>query len=66
MRLRFLVIDPETNGDECPAVFVDEETGDLVFQGWTLSEPDAFADGIATCLTQATSDAFALVETYTS
>lgn len=37
MRLRFLTIDPDTNGDHCPAVFVDEETGDLVFQGWTVS-----------------------------
>ncbi|WP_067474506.1 hypothetical protein [Actinomadura hibisca] len=38
MRLRFLTIDPETNGDHCPAVFVDEETGDLVFQGWTVTD----------------------------
>ncbi|TDB80991.1 hypothetical protein E1264_33350 [Actinomadura sp. KC216] len=37
MRLRFLAIDPGTGGDHCPAVFVDEETGDLVFQGTTVS-----------------------------
>jgi hypothetical protein len=38
MRLRFLTIDPETGGDHCPAVFVDEETGDLVFQGSTVTD----------------------------
>ncbi|REF00568.1 hypothetical protein [Thermomonospora umbrina] len=35
MALRFLCIDPGTNGGNCPAVFMDEETGDLLFQGWT-------------------------------
>ncbi|MER5651154.1 hypothetical protein [Streptosporangium sp. NPDC002524] len=43
MRLRFLTIDPDTNGDECPAAFVDEETGDLVFQGWAVTDPDDLA-----------------------
>jgi hypothetical protein len=26
MALRFIGIDPDTGGDHCPAVFIDEET----------------------------------------
>lgn len=37
MRLRFLAIDLGAGGDQCPAVFVDEESGDLLFQGTTVS-----------------------------
>ena len=33
MALIFITIDPETDSDHCPAVFVEEETGDLLFQG---------------------------------
>ena len=44
MALRFAGIDPGTNGDHCPAMFVDEETGDFVFQGWTVTDPAALAD----------------------
>ena len=29
MALEFVAIDPETDTDHCPAVFVEEETGDL-------------------------------------
>ena len=39
MALRFLAIDPDTNGDNCPALFLEEETGDLLFQGWTVTDP---------------------------
>jgi hypothetical protein len=35
MGLQFIAIDPGTDGDRCPAVFVEEGTGDLLFQGWT-------------------------------
>ncbi|MFG1998302.1 hypothetical protein ACGFNU_04035 [Spirillospora sp. NPDC048911] len=35
MALRFLCIDPGTNSGNCPAVFMDYETGDLLFQGTT-------------------------------
>jgi hypothetical protein len=28
MTLRFLAIDPDTNGDNCPALFLEEESGD--------------------------------------
>ena len=41
MALIFIAIDPDTDTDHCPAVFVEEETGDLLFQGWTVTDPDA-------------------------
>ncbi len=44
MALVFIAIDPDTTGDHCPALFVDEETGDLLFQGWTVADPHALAD----------------------
>jgi hypothetical protein len=44
MALLFIGIDPETNGDNCPAVFLDEETGDLLFQGWTVTDPRTLAE----------------------
>jgi hypothetical protein len=43
MALRFIGIDPETGGDHCPAVFIDEETGDFLLQGWTVTDPDTLA-----------------------
>src|SRR5260370_21787949 len=39
MTVRFLAIDPDTNGENCPALFLEEETGDLLFQGWTVTDP---------------------------
>lgn len=39
-----VAIDPGTDGDHCPAVFVEEETGDLLVQGWTVTDPAALAD----------------------
>jgi hypothetical protein len=42
--LRFLAIDPETDGDNCPALFLEEETGDLLFQGWTVTDPNTLAE----------------------
>jgi hypothetical protein len=44
MRLRFVGIDPDTDSDHCPAVFVDIESGDLVFQGWTVTDPAGLSD----------------------
>lgn len=44
MALRFLAIDPDTNGENCPALFVEEETGDLLFQGWTVADPQTLAE----------------------
>ncbi|MGW4226573.1 hypothetical protein ACWEG1_24320 [Streptomyces bauhiniae] len=34
MSLRFIAKDPNTNGDNCPTVWVDEANGDFVVQGW--------------------------------
>ena len=44
MALRFIGIDPETNGDHCPAAFVDEETGDLLLTGWTVTDAETLAE----------------------
>jgi hypothetical protein len=44
MPLRFLAIDPDTNGENCPALFLEEETGDLLFQGWTVTNPQTLAE----------------------
>jgi hypothetical protein len=32
--LQFIGIDPNTPGGNCPSVWVDDQTGDLVIQGW--------------------------------
>ncbi|WP_412078837.1 hypothetical protein ACLF6K_36145 [Streptomyces xanthophaeus] len=34
MPIRFIGIDPNTGELESPTVWVDEENGELVFQGW--------------------------------
>jgi hypothetical protein len=44
MALVFVAIDPGTDGDHCPAVFIEEETGDLLLQGWTVTDPQTLAD----------------------
>jgi hypothetical protein len=44
MTLALVGIDPGTDGDNCPAVFVEKETGDLVFQGWTVTDPGVLAE----------------------
>ena len=44
MALKFVAIDPDTDTDHCPAVFVEEETGDLLFQGWTVTSPATLAE----------------------
>jgi hypothetical protein len=44
MALKFIGIDPETGGDHCPAVFIDEETGDFLLQGWTVTDPTTLAE----------------------
>ncbi|WP_408648268.1 hypothetical protein [Streptomyces gossypiisoli] len=38
MALRSFGKDPETNGDHCPTVWLDEEKGEFVFQGWQADE----------------------------
>jgi hypothetical protein len=44
MALIFVAIDPETDSDHCPAVFVEQETGDLLFQGWSVTDPATLAE----------------------
>jgi hypothetical protein len=44
MALRFLGIDPDTNGINCPAVFMDDTTGDLIFQGWTVTDSETLTE----------------------
>lgn len=38
MSVEFIGIDPDTDRDHCPTVWVDAEAGELLLQGW---EPDA-------------------------
>lgn len=44
MALKFIAIDPETDTNHCPAVFIDESTGDLLFQGGTVTEPETLSE----------------------
>ena len=44
MGLKFIAIDPDTDTDHCPAVFVEEETGDLLFQGWIITDAATLAE----------------------
>jgi hypothetical protein len=43
MALEFVGKDPESGADNCPAVFVEDETGDVLLQGWTVTDPDTLA-----------------------
>ncbi len=43
MRLDFVGVDPNNPSDDCPAVFVDSETGDFYMQGETVTDPDVLA-----------------------
>lgn len=38
MRLDFVGVDPDNPADQCPAVFVDSETGDFYMQGETVTD----------------------------
>jgi hypothetical protein len=44
MALRFIGIDPLTNGGNCPSVWVDEATGDLLFQGGEVTDRAALEE----------------------
>jgi hypothetical protein len=44
MTLALVGIDPGTNGDNCPAVFLEKETGDLLFEGPTVIDPAVLAE----------------------
>ncbi|MFJ9431444.1 hypothetical protein ACIRQY_17540 [Streptomyces sp. NPDC101490] len=38
MALRSFGKDPDTNGEHCPTVWLDEDKGEFVFQGWKADE----------------------------
>jgi hypothetical protein len=42
--LEFIGKDPESDTNNCPAVFIEEETGDFLLQGWTVTDPATVAD----------------------
>jgi hypothetical protein len=44
MRLSFIGITPDTPDNGCPAVYVDEDTGDIWIQGETVTHPGALAE----------------------
>lgn len=44
MALRLLAIDPDTQGGNCLAVHLDEDTGDILFQGWTEADPQVLVE----------------------
>ncbi len=44
MSLVLIAIDPETDTEHCPAVFADQETGDLLVQGWTVTDATTLAE----------------------
>lgn len=43
MQLDFVGVDPDNPDDQCPAVFVDPETGDFYMVGETITDPDVLA-----------------------
>lgn len=44
MTLRFVGIDPGTDRENCPAVFVDQDTEDLLLTGWTVTDTQTLAE----------------------
>jgi hypothetical protein len=44
MRLSFVGITPDTPDNGCPAVYVDEDSGDFWFQGEAITDPGALAE----------------------
>lgn len=36
--LRFIGIDPDTNGAQCPAVWADTDADEIVVQGWRAGD----------------------------
>ena len=44
MALEFIGKDPESDTNNCPAVFIDGETGDLLFQGRAVTDHPTLAD----------------------
>ncbi len=43
MALTFFGKDPSSDYGNCPGVWYDDETGELVFQGWKVTKPETLA-----------------------
>lgn len=43
MSLQLIALDPDTGGGDCPALFLDTKTGDLVPQGYTEADAASLA-----------------------
>jgi hypothetical protein len=43
MALQFVGKDPESDTNNCPSVSVDEETGDFLLCGWTVTDLETLA-----------------------
>lgn len=44
MRLSFVGITPDTPDNGCPAVYVNEDSGEFWFQGEKVTDPNALAE----------------------
>ena len=44
MALRFVGIDPGTDGNDCPTVWIDDTTGDFVVKGWKITDMAMLAE----------------------
>jgi hypothetical protein len=44
MTVHFIGIDPDTDTGQCPAVFVDDESGDFLFQGDLITDAATLAN----------------------
>jgi hypothetical protein len=44
MALVLIALDPGTDGEHCPALILDSDTGDLVVQGEEVADPKLRAD----------------------
>ena len=47
MALEFVGKDPESDTNNCPAVFIDDQTGDFLLQGWTVTDAATLAESQA-------------------
>jgi hypothetical protein len=43
MSLELIALDPNTGGNNCPALFLETDTGDLLPQGYTETAPASLA-----------------------
>jgi hypothetical protein len=44
MALQLVGIDPGTDGNDCPTVWVDDTTGDFVLKGWKITDTAMLAE----------------------